>query len=81
VAGPPSEDGTADPIARMRALWEEVLGALEIEPDDNFFDIGGTSLSAIELVARIRDEFGADLSIAALLDAPTLEGLTRSVAG
>jgi acyl carrier protein len=64
----------------MRTVWTEVLGALELGPDDDFFDIGGTSLSAIELVARIRGEFGATISIAQLLDTPTLSGLAAAAA-
>jgi phthiocerol/phenolphthiocerol synthesis type-I polyketide synthase E len=71
-AEPSATPGPQPPVDRMRAVWTAVLGPMELGPDDDFFDIGGTSLSAIELVARIRDEFGATISIAQLLDTPTL---------
>jgi acyl carrier protein len=64
----------------MRAVWVEVLGAVDLEPDDDFFDVGGTSLSAIEVVSRIRAEFETELSIAALLEAPTIAALAKVVA-
>lgn len=69
-----------DAETRMRAVWIEVLGVVDLEPDDDFFDVGGTSLSAIEVVSRIRAEFGAELSIATLLESPTIAALAVAVA-
>lgn len=80
AADPAAAPGaTADALTRMRNLWNEVLGVVDLEPDDDFFDVGGTSLSAIELVSSIRNEFGTDLSIAVLLEAPTLGALVAAV--
>lgn len=89
VAEPPAPAGTAaspapapgDALERMRRVWTEVLGLVDLAPDDDFFDVGGTSLSAIDMVSRIREEFGTEVSIATLLDAPTLGGLATAVAG
>jgi acyl transferase domain-containing protein/acyl carrier protein len=64
-------DGGAT-IERLRTIWVETLGMTDLEPTDDFFDVGGTSLSAIELIARIRDEFRIDITITSLLEAPTL---------
>jgi nonribosomal peptide synthetase DhbF len=50
----------------------------DILPDDDF-DLGGNSLSAVELMSRIRDSFGIELNIAMIFDAPTLDGLTRLI--
>ncbi|WP_315093415.1 SDR family NAD(P)-dependent oxidoreductase [uncultured Cellulomonas sp.] len=80
TAGPgDAEEPTATANERMRAVWLAVLGSVDLDDDDDFFDVGGTSLSAIELVARIRDEFGTAPSIADLLDFPTLAGLAAKV--
>ncbi|MET9255602.1 amino acid adenylation domain-containing protein [Streptomyces sp. NPDC003717] len=52
-------------------LFAEVLEADGVGPDDAFFDLGGTSLLAVRLVARIREECGAELTIGSLFEAPT----------
>jgi acyl carrier protein len=71
--------GIGDTVAAMREIWELTLGATEFAVSDNFFDAGGTSLSAIELMTRIRDRFGVELSIATLLDSPTIESLASEL--
>ena len=59
------------PGDRVRAIWTEILGRADVEPDSDFFDLGGDSLSAVALVGRIRDEFGLELSVGAVFDHPT----------
>lgn len=53
------------------AVWEEVLGIDGIGVHDNFFDLGGESLLAMQLMARLRDRCGAELSLRRIFDAPT----------
>jgi acyl-CoA synthetase (AMP-forming)/AMP-acid ligase II/thioesterase domain-containing protein len=54
-------------------IWEEVLGIHPIGITDNFFDLGGYSLLAAELVERIVSQFGKELPLASLLDASNIE--------
>jgi acyl carrier protein len=64
----------------VRAIWKSVLGSQaprEIGDDDDFFEIGGTSLSLISVVAEMSVRFGADLSTAILLDGATVAAMTR----
>jgi acyl transferase domain-containing protein len=69
-----------DALSRLRTVWRQVLGVDEVLPEQDFFDAGGNSLTAVELMAAVRDVFGVELSIGLLLEAPTfarLAGLLR----
>ncbi|MGW0605145.1 amino acid adenylation domain-containing protein [Streptomyces sp. NPDC002640] len=66
--------GRRPTVAREEAMarvFAEVLGLGEVGADDAFFDLGGSSLLAIRLVARIREEFGAELTLGSLFASPT----------
>ncbi|MGI9023757.1 MAG: phosphopantetheine-binding protein, partial [Acidimicrobiales bacterium] len=57
--------------AAVVAVWEEVLDRRPIGVDDDFFDHGGHSLAAAQIVARVNDVFGIDLPVTAVFDAST----------
>jgi FkbH-like protein len=48
---------------RLVEVWSELLGVARIGVDDNFFDLGGHSLLAVQLISRIRRDFGVELSL------------------
>ncbi|KAE8154162.1 Nonribosomal peptide synthetase 4 [Aspergillus avenaceus] len=65
---------------RLRQAWGEILKADEeaIRPEDNFFALGGDSLSAMRLVAACRVQ-GLDLSVTNTFGSPTLSAMASMV--
>ena len=64
---------------RMGAIWSELLNHDHISADDNFFEIGGHSLLAIQLISRIKDEFKIDIMLADLFKIPTIKELSNYI--
>ncbi|KUM82354.1 non-ribosomal peptide synthetase, partial [Streptomyces pseudovenezuelae] len=60
--------------------WAEVLGVERVGVDDNFFDLGGDSISSIRVVARVR-EHGVHVTAAQLFDHQTVAGLASVATG
>jgi acyl-coenzyme A synthetase/AMP-(fatty) acid ligase/thioesterase domain-containing protein/acyl carrier protein len=58
-------------LPRILELWREVLGTADIDPDDDFFDIGGDSLRAVALAGAVSDTMGADIPLWTVLETPT----------
>jgi acyl carrier protein len=85
VAASPSivDDGAfADDVeAAIAGVWRELLGVREVAPDDNFFALGGDSLIALGLTARLHDRFRVELSPSHVYEAATVAELAGVVRG
>jgi len=65
---------------KLAAVWQDVLGSRNkrIGIKDNFFEIGGDSIKAIQISGRLQ-KFGLKLEIADLFGNPTIEALSKCV--
>ena len=67
--------------AKLLAIWRTALEISEIGVDDDFFDLGGHSLAAVQIAASICKEFEIQLPASVLLDYPTIAKLAVRVSG
>lgn len=63
--------------ARLISIWESVLGVRQIGVEDDFMELGGDSLQAAEMFARIEHEFGRALPSSTLSQHGTVGSLAR----
>jgi amino acid adenylation domain-containing protein len=64
---------------RLAGIVSELLKVPDVHPDDNFFRLGGHSLMGAQLIARIRNVFGVELSLRQLFGNPTIAELSNEV--
>jgi surfactin synthase thioesterase subunit len=81
--------GDAEPVvdtapstdAVVAAVWRELFGVAEIGPDDDFFTLGGHSMLAVRMAARLRTELGLRVPVRTILENPTVDGLALLLSG
>jgi hypothetical protein len=82
---PRRQEASAKDAGRMERiilpLWKEVLGLSQVGLQDNFFDLGGTSLLALRLHERIRAETRSDLALTDIFQFPTVGSLAVRLSG
>ncbi|TWB37258.1 polyketide synthase [Nitrospirillum pindoramense] len=61
----------------VTAVWRDVLGIPAIGPDDDFLALGGDSLIAVRVAARLRERLGCEVSTEAVFRGATVAGLAR----
>jgi amino acid adenylation domain-containing protein len=60
-------------------VWQALLGVDHVGINDDFFELGGHSLLALQVIQRLRELFGVELSVHAVFNAPTVAGLAQIV--
>jgi acyl carrier protein len=69
-----------DPVEEsLAAIWREVLGLERVGVYDDFFVIGGHSLLAAQVIARMQREFGIDLALRDFFSAPNIRSLAERI--
>ncbi|MEI2831855.1 non-ribosomal peptide synthetase [Pseudomonas mosselii] len=66
--------------ARIAGIWRELLKVEAVAADDHFLLLGGNSIAATQVTARLGDELGLQLSLRTLFEAPTLAEYSAAVA-
>ncbi|MBT0773484.1 non-ribosomal peptide synthetase [Kineosporia sp. J2-2] len=81
ITGPPAPDDLADSEVRagIIRIWQQTLGHSAFGEDDDFFDLGGTSLSVLRMFGQVNDEFQTDLDLTALVDGVSVASLAAEV--
>lgn len=73
-------DPAADPTEAMVAgIWSSVLGVTTVGADSDFFDLGGNSLVAVQLIAQIREATGVRLPMRAIFETPTVAEMAATI--
>ena len=60
-------------------IWREVLNVERIGIHDNFFDVGGNSLVAMQILANVRNSYDVYLPLHSLFETPTIAGLAQHI--
>ncbi|MBB6286057.1 MULTISPECIES: non-ribosomal peptide synthetase [unclassified Pseudomonas] len=66
--------------SQIGAIWCEQLQVATVAADDHFFLLGGNSITATQVVARLRETLGLELNLRLLFEAPTLSAFAANVA-
>ncbi|MEN7551664.1 amino acid adenylation domain-containing protein [Rapidithrix thailandica] len=64
---------------QLAEIWSQVLGINRISRNDNFFEIGGHSLKATQVVSRINEQLGKKLKLSDIFAHPVLEELAGNI--
>lgn len=63
----------------LAAIWCGALGTASVDDDDDFFSLGGESLAAVTLIAKVREKTGADVAVTDFTRQPTFARLYTMV--
>jgi thioesterase domain-containing protein/acyl carrier protein len=75
VTAPPVDDA----VRGLTEIWQRLLGVAHIEPNQNYFDLGGDSSLAVHLFAEIEKVFNVKLPLATLFEAQTVGDLSEVI--
>jgi amino acid adenylation domain-containing protein len=74
----PPADATPAERALM-AIWSDLLGVPQMSVHDDFFDLGGDSLLATQIISRVQKAFGVEVPLRLMFDSPTIAAMVREI--
>jgi acyl carrier protein len=85
----PAETGVASAVAfvapktevelGLASIWSQTLNVERIGIHDNFFNLGGASIPAVQAVAKISDRYGINFPVKSFFEQPTIAGQSALV--
>jgi nonribosomal peptide synthetase DhbF len=77
--------GEADPAdaaiaVDLMELWKQLLRVSNLEPDDDFFQLGGNSMLVVRMLGTVSSRFGVTLDVVRFLQRPTIRTLSTLLA-
>jgi acyl carrier protein len=63
---------------RLTDIWKSLLN-VEARSDDSFFDLGGSSLTALTMIVDVQAAFGVEVDVQAFFETPTIATLARTI--
>jgi amino acid adenylation domain-containing protein len=64
---------------KIAGIWSQLLRIDKTGVNDNFFDLGGNSLLALQMIARLRQEYGMEVPVVKLYQYPTISSLLNAL--
>ena len=62
---------------KLQEIWEQIIGRTEIGVTDNFFEVGGDSISMVKIATEIEEKFSQKISLSVFLQKPTIAGMAE----
>jgi acyl carrier protein len=77
----PGTGGEANPVEGIvHSIYREFLGGEQLDPALTFFDLGGNSLVAIQLINRLRETFQVDIPLQGFYQRSSIESVSQHIA-
>ncbi|MEM7331932.1 MAG: amino acid adenylation domain-containing protein [Chloroflexota bacterium] len=64
---------------RLADIWAQTLNLSRVGIHDNFFELGGNSVPAVQIIARVNEQFGIELPIRTFFEQPTVEKISEAI--
>ncbi len=66
-------------VTNLKKIWMDRLGVEEIDLDENFFELGGSSLIAGQIFGRLKDKYNISLDVSEIFKCPTIRELSEKI--